>query len=100
MNCSKNVDFNYSSTRFYIKDGVLYAGPLWDLDLSGGNANPVNYPTYFENGDSSKGLWCQQFTWFKNLWKMPEFYNMVSERYKSGIRTYFKYDLWKYRQFN
>lgn len=32
----KNVDFNYSSTRFYIKDGVLYAGPLWDLDLSGG----------------------------------------------------------------
>lgn len=83
----KNVDFNYSSTRFYIKDGVLYAGPLWDLDLSGGNANPVNYPTYFENGDSSKGLWCQQFTWFKKLMEMPEFYNTVSERYSqiSGL---------------
>ena len=83
----KNVDFNYSSTRFYIKDGVLYAGPLWDLDLSSGNANPVNYPTYFENGDSSKGLWCQQFTWFKKLMEIPEFYNMVSERYSqvSGL---------------
>jgi hypothetical protein len=78
----KNVDFNYSSTRFYIKDGILYAGPLWDLDLSSGNANPTLYKTYFENGESYKGLWCQQFKWFEKLMDIPEFYNMVVDRYK------------------
>ena len=30
-------DIGFSSTRFYIKNGKLYAGPLWDLDLSSGN---------------------------------------------------------------
>lgn len=78
----KNVDFNYSSTRFYIKDGIFYAGPLWDLDLSSGNANPSFYTTYYENGVSYKGLWCQQFQWFKKLMEIPEFNNMVVKRYK------------------
>lgn len=81
----KNVDFNYSSTRFYIKDGILYAGPLWDLDLSSGNANPASYTTYFENGESYKGLWCQQFRWFEKLMEIPEFYNMVVNRYKEVL---------------
>lgn len=35
---SKNVDVAFSSTRFYIKDNKLYAGPVWDFDLSSGNA--------------------------------------------------------------
>lgn len=78
----KNVDFNYSSTRFYIKEGKLYAGPLWDLDLSSGNAHPTFYKTYYEKGVSYTGLWCQQFEWFKKLMDIPEFYNMVSKRYK------------------
>ena len=33
----KDVDFSTSSTRFYLKKGRLYAGPLWDMDLSSGN---------------------------------------------------------------
>lgn len=30
----KEVDIIWDSTRFYIKDGVLYGGPAWDFDLS------------------------------------------------------------------
>ena len=35
----KQVDFSYSSTRFYFKDDILYAGPGWDFDLSSGNVS-------------------------------------------------------------
>lgn len=35
----KDVDFGEYSTRYYFKDGVLYAGPPWDLDLTMGNVS-------------------------------------------------------------
>lgn len=77
----KNVDFNYSSTRFYIKNGKIYAGPLWDLDLSSGNALSSYYPSYYPNGDSAQGLWCQNFIWFRVLMEIPEFKDKVEARY-------------------
>jgi len=30
----KEIDIIWDSTRFYIKDGVLYGGPAWDFDYS------------------------------------------------------------------
>ena len=36
----KTFDFDMSSVYFYYKDGILYAGPPWDYDLSAGNTNP------------------------------------------------------------
>lgn len=36
----KTYDFNMTSVFFFYKDGVLYAGPPWDYDLSMGNSNP------------------------------------------------------------
>ena len=33
----KEADMCYDSTRFYIKDGKLYGGPVWDFDLGLGN---------------------------------------------------------------
>lgn len=37
----KTFDFDMSSVYFYCKDGVLYAGPPWDYDLSAGNTDPT-----------------------------------------------------------
>jgi len=36
---AKTGDFGLSSVFFFYKDGVLYAGPPWDYDLSLGNLN-------------------------------------------------------------
>ena len=33
----KDTDVIWDSTRFYIKDGKLHGGPVWDLDISQGN---------------------------------------------------------------
>lgn len=65
-------DIAFSSTRFYIRDGVIYAGPLWDLDLSSGNngANP-----------SAENLYAQGFNWFKLLMANETFAAKVKARY-------------------
>lgn len=39
------ADFRFSSTRYYYKDGVLYAGPCWDFDISSGNTITKGYTT-------------------------------------------------------
>ncbi len=39
----RNGDFNYSSVYFFYKNGVLYAGPAWDFDLSSGNVRDVKH---------------------------------------------------------
>jgi hypothetical protein len=74
----KNVDFNTSSTRYYLKDGILYAGPVWDFDLSAGNCSSTYYTAYNNvgtTGNSWEGFNCNAqwytillgCTWFKNL---------------------------------
>lgn len=78
----KNVDFNFSSTRFYIKDDKIYAGPLWDFDLSSGNCKSSYYTTYYVDGVSYKGYYCQSMNWYRELLKNESFYNKIKERYK------------------
>lgn len=68
----KIKDIKYSSTRFYIKDGKLYAGPLWDMDLSSGNIS---------DNKSYKGLHAQKFKWFEHLMDNDEFCEKVKNRY-------------------
>ncbi len=77
----KNVDFNYSSTRFYIKDGKIYAGPMWDLDLSSGNCKSSYYTSYYVDGDSSKGFYCRGIKWYDRLFKNQTFQEKVIARY-------------------
>ena len=78
----KNVDFNFSSTRFYIKDSKVYAGPLWDFDLSSGNGKPEYYREYYVDGVSYKGYYCRGMDWYKKLFKNETFYSKVKQRYK------------------
>lgn len=67
----KTVDFGFSSTRFYNKDGLLYAGPAWDYDQAMGNAPTV----YKDNREKSDGIWCQKI-WYSKLLKNSQFKNL------------------------
>lgn len=67
-------DIGFSSTRFYIKNGKLYAGPLWDLDLSSGNIDDHENAQDFRSQNA--------FKWFEVLMKNKNFYNKVVARYK------------------
>ena len=77
----KNVDFNFSSTRFYIKGNKLYAGPMWDLDLSSGNCKTSFYTDYHKDGDSAKNYYCRKLEWYKRLFRNQEFNERVAKRF-------------------
>lgn len=78
----KCVDAQTSSTRYYIKDGRIYGGPVWDFDLSSGNANP-NYYTNYQgyDGDSSVGWWCKWGIWYRYFFQTDWFEEMVAQRF-------------------
>lgn len=81
----KVVDFDYSSTRFYIKNNILYAGPPWDYDLSSGNADrdfyfAYNYPIDSEPNTSYNGLWCNA-NLYLYCYEFPEFKDAFRKRY-------------------
>ena len=79
----KQVDYGTSSTRFYLKDGRLYEGPVWDFDLSAGNASPDYYTGYNNVGGSGlswQGDHCFGI-WNKRLFKCEKIVEKVKERY-------------------
>lgn len=96
----KNVDVNYSSTRFYIKNSKIYAGPLWDFDLSSGNVSTneryVNYMIYNNyniygnrSGKSYEGFWAfyggnyvnEGNSWIGLLMRCGKFRMAIYQRY-------------------
>ena len=79
----KNADFNFSSTRFYIKDNKIYAGPVWDMDLSCGNYNPKSYDYMYEDGESYKGIYCTAMLWYEKLFECEEFEALVKKQFES-----------------
>lgn len=76
----KAVDFNYSSTRFFYKNGKMYAGPIWDIDLSSGNASKKFYIAYYQDGESYKGLFATEMRWMGWLMGSDEFVAKVNSR--------------------
>jgi len=80
----KSVDTE-SSVRYYIKGGKLYAGPVWDIDLSMGNCDTDFYKVYNNvggSGDSTEGLYLTQVPsqCFSHLMKIDEFRVLLRER--------------------
>jgi hypothetical protein len=73
---AKNVDGNLRlSTYLYKKrDGKLFFGPMWDFDISFGNAN------YF-GGDVPEGWLVRTAPWFTRLWQDPAFVAAVRARW-------------------
>ena len=89
----KDCDMVTGSTYFYRKDGILYAGPIWDMDLSTGNVSRYYFQDKYhiynnadgygdKSGDSASGIWAQQ-EWFKNLMKCSFFSDAVKAKYAS-----------------
>ena len=74
---SKNPDTGFASSRFYIKQGKLYAGPPWDFDLAfGEDLNPTSDKLHWQNfncpaqthGWYATSLWWHRlvgFDWFQ-----------------------------------
>jgi len=80
----KHQDIAFSSTRFFIDDGVLYAGPPWDFDLSSGNVS-IGY--YGEAQQSNTGYKATDMIWFAKLMANQNFKNLVIERFQEMLPT-------------
>ena len=91
----KNLDVGYASVFMQIKgsenERKLYMGPVWDFDISAGNAyfqgrhsEDDIYP--YEYGYSPHGLWVAWTNrWFTNLMMMPEFFDAVTARWNEIV---------------
>lgn len=75
----KNVDFDYSSVFFYYKDGIFYAGPPWDFDLSAGNQSETESEKY-RRALQTSGLFANS-QFFAYLCQCEEFMEEVRQLY-------------------
>lgn len=83
MEYFKQVDVSVGSTRFYIKDGIIYGGPVWDFDLTMGNCLSSYYTAYNNVGGSGKsceGIYCN-VDWFRYFNKISEFQKLRNDRF-------------------
>ncbi|MCQ2438156.1 MAG: CotH kinase family protein [Oscillospiraceae bacterium] len=82
---SKNADCSFASTRFYIKDGKIYAGPLWDFDLSFGNGSqPCDWRHYVNGTDPAPtDGWYAPVLWWRPLAEQSWFEEAFAERYRA-----------------
>ena len=89
---TKSIDVYDFSTKYYIQDGLLYAGPIWDYDLAMGNVSHTcaeeKYYIYCNNpgygtgsGDTADGIWMDNY-WFHELLQDPEFKALVLKRFE------------------
>lgn len=73
----KNADGATSSFYLYKKrDGKLFFGPIWDFDLSMGNAG-------YSNLDKAEGWHIRPSPWFDRLFQDPAFKAKVTARWNS-----------------
>jgi hypothetical protein len=73
----KNVDGAVASFFLYKKrGGKLYFGPIWDFDLSMGNAG-------YNGVGLTDGWHIRNASWFKQLFKDPAFQAKVTARWKA-----------------
>ena len=84
----KDIDFGEYSTRYYFKDGIMYAGPPWDLDFTMGNVavnkDEDKYMVYNVSRDfygSAEGLWAYGEDYYYTLCQDPWFMDKVAYRW-------------------
>lgn len=76
----KDVDVDYSSVFFYYKDGKLYAGPVWDYDLSLGNEDVIASANYAAANKTDE-LYCNNRHLFRYLCSRSWFFDEVRRVY-------------------
>ncbi len=78
------VDFNYSSVKFYVKkvngQPKVFAGCIWDFDLSTGNS-------YYDIGRTYNDFKAMGNPWFKYLMRNTKFQNAVKARFSEKLRA-------------
>lgn len=80
----RNNDFNFSSTRFYVKDNIMYGGPCWDYDLSSGNLGAY-YSGEYKDGVTYNSFKAQELVWYTYLMKNTKFKNLVANYYRQYL---------------
>lgn len=82
-------DDGWRGSNYFYKDSdtidsKVYLGPLWDYDLSLGNA-----PEWFVGDDMPQGIIQTRLSvWYDALWKKEEFRQAVLEQYHTFFRPY------------
>lgn len=88
-----NYDGGVASSYFYKdsdkKNGKLYAGPVWDYDISFGNApSYLGYLSTSPNRLSKISAHIDSSVWFHNLYSKPEVYEKITSCYVNEISPY------------
>lgn len=90
---SSNYDGGLASSFFYkdsdLIDGKLYAGPIWDYDVSFGNT-PAHLGNLSDKPDKLTKLAAHEYTssWFCALYEKPDFYEKITDCYTDEISPY------------
>lgn len=84
---AENYDAMVGSCYMYLKDGIIYMGPIWDMDntLNRSYSFSVNTGYYIldDSGINSR----MKANWFKELFKRVEFANIVDKLILDNIDT-------------
>ncbi len=82
---SGNKDSEWSSQYYYISQGKMYAGPVWDYDHTFGNGG---FPC--ENPETIITPWRSIYKefpgWYSRLLRHEEFFDLVCEIYENEAR--------------
>lgn len=75
----KNMDACFWSSCYMYADGegVLHMGPVWDFDMSLGNAN-------YGNCDNPSGSYIEGCRWYHDLLRVPEFCEEIDRLLKEN----------------
>ena len=88
-----NYDGGVASSYFYKDsdriDGKLYAGPIWDYDVSFGNT-PAYLGSLSDRPDRLTKLGTHEYAsaWFCALYEKPDFYENITDCYETEISSY------------
>ena len=79
---SGNIDSDLASSYFYYNDGIFYAGPVWDYDMSFGNHMRNQAPHSFiaKNAQKSDADFSH---WYDALYTNESFYSRIAELYQT-----------------
>ncbi len=81
----KNSDTNRFSTYFFIQDGKLYSGPVWDFDLSSGN---IELDRSAEGWVVQDGWWAtlREYDWVREAWaaRLAEAQELIVNLYRDN----------------
>ena len=79
---SGNIDSDLASSYFYFSDGVCYAGPIWDYDMTLGNNTRNQNPNAFIAKNAQKAAMYAS-PYYGALYDNESFYNRMIEIYRS-----------------